>query len=126
MTEAGSSFGYKHTEIARIKMKANYSEERRTTIGNLNKNKSFSTETIELMRQAALNRSKPIYSAEALKNMKKKSKAIIVYNFDYTVYGEFKSIVNAAESLGCSEKTIRRALKTPKKILKRRLIVKFV
>jgi group I intron endonuclease len=29
LTEAGSSFGYKHTEIDRIKMKLNYSIERR-------------------------------------------------------------------------------------------------
>ena len=36
LTEAGNSFGYKHTEITRIKMKSNYSEERRQRIGNLN------------------------------------------------------------------------------------------
>jgi hypothetical protein len=41
LTEAGSSFGYKHTEMTRIKMKANYSEERRDSIGNLNKNKKL-------------------------------------------------------------------------------------
>lgn len=56
MTEAGSSFGYKHTEVNRIKMKANYSEQRRRRIGDLNKGKSFSPETIEYMRQAALSR----------------------------------------------------------------------
>jgi len=39
------------------------------------------------MRQGALTRIKPIYSAEAIKNMKKSSKAILVYNLDYTVYG---------------------------------------
>lgn len=126
LTEAGSSFGYKHTEITRIKMKAIYSEERRMVIGNLNKGKSLSSSTIELMRQGALNRIIPTYSEEAKENMKKKSKAIIVYNFDYTVHGEFSSIVNAAKSLGCDHKTIRRALQTPKKILRRRWIVKFV
>jgi len=106
LTEAGSSFGYKHTEITRINMKTNYSVERRMVIGNLNKGKSLSSHTIELIRQATLNRTKPINSAEALKNMKKKSKPIIVYNLDYTVYGEFSSIVNAAKSLGCDQKTI--------------------
>lgn len=35
LTEAGSSFGYKHTELDRIKMKSNYSEARRNKIGNL-------------------------------------------------------------------------------------------
>jgi group I intron endonuclease len=126
LTEAGSSFGYKHSEITRLNMKSNYSEQRRMAIGSLNKGKSLSPNTIELMRQAALNRTKPIYSAKSIQNTKKKSKAILVYNLDYTVYGEFPSIVDAAKSLGCDQKTIIRALQSPKKILKRRLIVKYV
>lgn len=126
LTEAGSSFGYKHSEISRLKMKAIYSEERRVSIGSLNKGKSLSPNTIELMKEAALNRKKPIYSEESIKNMKKNSKAILVYNMDYTVYGEFPSIVDAAKSLGCDQKTIYRALQTPKNILKRRWIVKYV
>lgn len=137
LTEAGSSFGYKHSEITRLKMKTNYSEERRLAIGNLNKGKRFSPSTIEAMRQSALNRIRPIYSEvsgtatdlhstavvgtrESLQNMKKKSKAILVYNMDYTVYGEFPSITEASKSLGCYQKTIYRALQTPKKILRRR------
>ena len=126
LTEAGSSFGYKHSEITRINMKSNYSEDRRKAIGSLNKGKSLSPNTIELMRQAALNRTKPIYSLEAIKNMKKRSKPILVYNLDFTVYGEFPSIVEAAKSLGCDQKTIIRALQSPKKILRRRWIVKYV
>lgn len=126
MTEAGSSFGYKQSEITRINMKANYSEERRMTIGNLNRDKSFSPATVENMRQAALSRRKLIYSSESLLNMKKNSKAILVYNFDYTVYGEYPSIREAAKTLGCDQKTISRALKTNKKILRRRWIVKYV
>lgn len=120
LTEAGSSFGYKHSEITRLNMKANYSEERRMAIGNLNRGKSLSLSTIEFMKKAALNRTKPLYSSEAKDNMKKKSKAILVYNFDYTVYGEFTSIVDAAKSLGCDKKTVSRALKSPKNILRRR------
>lgn len=119
LTEAGSSFGYKHTEITRLNMKANYSKERRLAIGSLNKGKSFSPSTIESMKQSALNRIKPIYSAEGIQNMKKNSKPILVYNMDYTVYGEFPSIKEASKYLGCSQKTIHRALQTPKKILKR-------
>src|SRR6202035_5496846 len=45
LTEAGSSFGYKHTEITRIKMKNQYSLERRERIGSLNRGKSLSVET---------------------------------------------------------------------------------
>jgi group I intron endonuclease len=126
LTEAGSSFGYKHTETTRLNMKASYSEERRMAIGDLNKGKTFSPDTIELMKKSALNRIKPIYSAEGIQNMKKNSKAILVYNMDYTVYGEFSSITEASKSLGCSQKTIARALQTPKKILRRRWIVKYV
>lgn len=32
--------------------------------------------------------------------MKNKSKSILVYNMDYTVYGEFPSITEASKSLG--------------------------
>lgn len=56
-----------------------------------------------------------ILGIEAIQNMKKRSKPIIVYNMDYTVYGEFPSITEASESLGCSPKTIHRALQTPKR-----------
>jgi len=126
LTEAGSSFGYKHNETTRLNMKANYSEERRLAIGNLNRGKNLSASTIEAIRESSLNRTRPIYSEEAIQNMKKRSKPIIVYNMDYTVYGEFPSITEASESLGCSPKTINRALQTPKKILRRRWIVKYV
>jgi group I intron endonuclease len=125
LTEAGSSFGYKHTEITRINMKSNYSEERRMFIGNLNKGKFFTDDERKKYSLAALNRKKAIYSEQAILNIKKASKPIIVYNFDGTVYGEFASIVEGAKALNCSEKTINRALQTPKQILRRRWIVKF-
>lgn len=120
LTEAGSSFGYKHSETTRLNIKANYSEERRLAIGNLNRGKNLSASTIQAIRESSLNRTRPIYSEEAIQNMKKNSKPIIVYNMDYTVYGEFPSITESSQSLGCSPKTIYRALQTPKKILRRR------
>jgi group I intron endonuclease len=126
LTEAGSSFGYKHTEMTRINMKSNYSIERRLKIGNLNKGKNLSKETKDILKEKALKREKRIYSDQALENMKKKSKPIKVYNLDYTVYGEYPSIVETAKSLNCSIKTVSRALKSPKKLLKRRLIVKYI
>lgn len=57
--------------------------------------------------------------------MKKKSKPIILYNLDKTVFGEYSSIVEASESLICDQKTIIRALKSESKILKRRYIVAY-
>ncbi len=41
LTEAGNTFGYKHTEMARLKMKENYSPEPRSLIGNLNIGKTI-------------------------------------------------------------------------------------
>lgn len=120
LTEAGSSFGYKHTELDRIKIKSNYSLERRLLIGNLNRGKNLSVETIEKIREKALVRKKPFYSEQALLNIKKMSKSIILYNLDYTVYGQYSSITEAAKSVNCGVKTINRTLKTEKKILKRR------
>ncbi len=127
LTEAGSSFGYKHTEVDRIKMKSNYSIERREKIGSLNRGKNLTNEIIEKIRKKALARARvtPFYTEQAILNMKKKSKPIILYNKDYTVYGEYPSIVETAKSIGCNEKTIIRALKTEKKLLKKRLFVKY-
>lgn len=124
LTEAGSSFGYKHTELDRIKMKANYSQERRMFIGNLNKNKQLSDTTIERIRQSALNRVE--FSQASLDNLKKAAKPVILYNIENnTVFGEYSSITDAALSLNCSQKTIHRALKTEKKVLLRRWIVNY-
>jgi group I intron endonuclease len=126
LTEAGNSYGYKHTEVTRIKMRANYSEKRREMIGSLNRGKNLSKETIEKIKTKSFNRESPNYSGLALLNIKKKSKPIILYNLNNTVYGEFSSIVEASKSIFCSEKTIRRALNKKKKILKRRWIVKYL
>ena len=120
LTEAGSNFGYKHTEMTRIKMKSNYSVERRIEIGILNKGQKISEETIDIIRSKTLIREKPTKSKQAILNMSKKTKGLLVYNLDYTIYGDFPSIVDAAKILNCKEKTIRRALKTKKKLLKKR------
>lgn len=134
LTEAGSSFGYKHIEISRIKMKSEYSEECRNRVGVLwakqpnssfslrNRNK-LSYETIEAMRHSALNREKFQYSDETLLNMKKNSKPIIVKELNGIVYGEYNSIIETAEALNCSAKTVYRTLKSSSKLLKKRWIV---
>ena len=124
LTEAGSNFGYKHTEITRIKIKTNYSQERRDSIGNLNKDKSLSDLTKIKLKIKALNKKSFIYTEEALMNIAKKSKPVILINKDDTVYGEYTSIKNLAESIECSYKTIRRAMLSKSKLLKKRWIVK--
>ena len=125
LTEAGNTFGYKHTEIDRIKMSSNYSEERRSQIGNLNRGKTLSAETKEKLRKAALSRLPRTFTPEALSNMKKSSKPIVLYNKDGTVYGEYSSITEASLAINCGVKTIYRALKSESKLVKRRWIVKY-
>lgn len=117
LTEAGSSFGYKHTEIDRIKMKEKFSDERRELIGNLNKGKKFSPETIEKMREKALNRV-PMSDETKLKCITN-TRPVILYNLNGTVYGKYPTILAASKAINCNEKTIIRALKTEKKLVKR-------
>jgi group I intron endonuclease len=117
LTEAGSSFGYKHTEVNRIKMKDLYSEARRERIGSLNKGKKLSPETIEKMRAKALNR--PPMSDETKQKCISHTRPVVLYNLNGTVYGKYSSILDAAKSINCGEKTIRRALKTEKKLVKK-------
>jgi group I intron endonuclease len=121
LTEAGSSFGYKHSDITRIKMKTNYSEARRKQVGLINKGKNLSQEVIEKIRKTALlNRKNVVYSEEAILNMKKSSKAIILKELSGIVYAEYSSIVEATKSLNCSTKTIERSLNGSTKLLKKR------
>jgi len=117
LTEAGSSFGYKHTEIDRQKMSDLYSDARRERIGNLNKGKKFSIETIEKMREKALNR--PSMSDITKKKCITNTRPVVLYNLNDTIYGQYPTILNAANSINCGEKTIRRALKTEKGLVKR-------
>lgn len=123
LTEAGSSFGYKHTEITRINMKTKYSLERRLRIGELNKGKSLSPETIEKIIIKAVpalaGRDPYNYTDKGKLNLKKSSKSLLVYNLNGTLYGEYISLTEASKGLNSSLKTINRCLKTDKKILKR-------
>ncbi len=71
LIEAGSTFGYKYTEVTRIKMKTNYITDRYIMIGNLIKGKNFSKNTIEKQREVALKQKPLICFAKDLMNMKK-------------------------------------------------------
>jgi group I intron endonuclease len=117
LTEAGSSFGYKHTEIDRQKMKDIYSDTRRERIGRLNRGKKLSLETIEKLRLKAIKRL-PM-SLETKKKCITNTRPVILYNLNGTVYGSFLTIKEAAKAINCHEKTIRRAFKTDKKLVKR-------
>lgn len=117
LTEAGSSFGYKHTEVDRKKMKDIYTDARRDMIGNLNRGKKLSKEIIEKIRIKALNR--PSMSEEIRKKCVSNTRPVVLYNLDKTIYGKYASIIDAANAINCNEKTIRRALHTDKKLVKK-------
>jgi group I intron endonuclease len=117
LTEAGSSFGYKHTEVDRPKMIDGFNDIRREMIGSLNRDKKFSLETIEKMRQKALN--KPPMSDRIKNKCITDTRHVVLYNLNGTVYGKYSTILDAANSINCAEKTIRRALKTEKGLVKR-------
>jgi group I intron endonuclease len=117
LTEAGSSFGYKHTEISRQKMRDVYSDTRREKIGSLNKGKKLSPETIDKMRVKAFNR--PPMSMDTKQKCITHTRPIILSNLNGTVYGHYTTILEAAKAINCNEKTIRRALKTDKKLIKK-------
>ena len=125
LTEAGSSFGYKHTESTRVNMKSNYSQERRNKIGDLNKSKKLSEFTINAMKEKALNREKRMFTEKGIANMKKNSKGVIALNLDNSLYGKYASIVEAAKYFNCSVKTVSRSMKSPSKLLKKRWIVNY-
>ena len=124
LTEAGSSFGYKHTEIDRIKMKNLLNNEKQERIGNLNRGKKLYLEIIEKMREKALKKG-PVSESEEIKlKCTANTRPVILYNLNGTVYGKYPTIVAATKAINCGVKTIIKALKTKKKLVKRQWIVK--
>ena len=117
LTEAGSSFGYKHTEVDRKKMTDFYSNERRERIGNLNRGKKLLPETIEKLREKALSRL-PM-SEDTKQKCIAHTRPVVISNLNGTVYGEYSTILDAAKAINCNEKTIRRALTTEKGLVKK-------
>jgi group I intron endonuclease len=108
---AGNSFGFKHTLETIKYMRDNFSDVRRERIGSLNRGKSLSKNTLELIREATLNR--PAMSQESIDKCKTKGRAITVTRLsDGSLVGHFQDIVSAAKQIKCAEKTIRRALKS--------------
>jgi len=113
---ADNTLGYKHTELTRELMKANYSLARREAIGSLNRSKLFSEKTIKFMRESALKRS-PMPASVRLKISVNSPKAQF---YQLSLIGQLKdennfivlrTILVVAKYCDCSEKTIRRALK---------------
>jgi hypothetical protein len=74
-------------------------------------------ETIERVREKALAR--PPMSDETKKKCIVNTRPVVLYNLDKTIYGKYPTILEASKAINCDEKTIRRALQTEKKLVKR-------
>jgi group I intron endonuclease len=97
---AGNSFGYKHTEETIKAMRDSYSDVRRERIGSLNRGKSLTLKTRELIREAALKR-EPM-SQETRDKCKTRSRALTIIRLsDNSLVGNFPNIIEAAKYLKC-------------------------
>lgn len=117
--KAGNTLGVKHSNETKAKIKINYSSERREAIGALNRGKILSLETVEKIRQSALNR--PAMSDETRDKISKKiGKLYLISRVDNTTFLsldgvmvpflELHTVKTVSKFLDCSEKTVLRAL----------------
>lgn len=125
LTEAGSSFGYKHTEIDRKNMKDIYSDARQDQIGKLNGGKIIFSEATEKIREEKALMRLPV-ADETKKEGITNTRPVVLYNLDRTVYGKYPTILEASKAINCNEKTIRTALQTKNKLIKRQWIIEDV
>lgn len=130
ITEAGSNFGYRHTEISRIKIKSVFSQKRRDKIEKLGMYKYLYNENTNTVR--LIERNLPWKNPESedtllfLFDTEDKRWILRVFNLNGTVYDEYFTKNDAVKSLKCSVKTISRTLRSRKKILKKRWKLKLV
>lgn len=117
---ASSTANWSHKSETLTKMRENYSKERREAIGNLNKGKTLSKDTRQLISKAVKNRA-PV-SLESRLKCAVHVRPLIVTNLDGSNVQFFPSIVEAAKALQCNEKTIRRALQSKNKVKQKYIV----
>uniref|UniRef100_A0A060REW1 ARAD0ZZ00924p n=1 Tax=Blastobotrys adeninivorans TaxID=409370 RepID=A0A060REW1_BLAAD len=111
LLEAGSSFGYKHSEESKLRMKLNYSKERKELIRELQKNRKWSEYSKNKLREIAFNRSDNYWSKEGLDRISNiNSHNIKLFDINNNYICNFKNIVQTSNYLKCSTKTIQRSL----------------
>jgi len=111
LKKATSSLGYKHTVETKNKMIENYSEERKTRVGLLNKNKKYSEEEKTILSKAASER---YLTQPTLRKLlaEKASKPVLLYlKDDIIIHSKYSSVRNMAQTFGCCHKTINKAIK---------------
>lgn len=112
LTEAGSSFGYKHTEENLIKIKSLFTDERRELLRQLqfSRKGNWSEKSKLKLREIALNRPEDyLTDSGRAKLVLNSSKTVYIYK-DNVLICTFTNIKVAAHFLCCSYKTIQRSL----------------
>ncbi len=120
--QAGYTFGVKHTDETKAKMRLNYSSERRKIIGSLHRGKRLSASHIEAIRATAITRGPMSYETRAKVSANSaKAQIYLVKKLDQLSFASpegvmvrsltLRTIPVIASFLGCAEKTVRRALK---------------
>ena len=121
--QATNSVGWKHSEESRQKMRDNYSEERRQRVAKINKGKTLSEETRKLLAFGEKQHfNENLWSIEYRLKCVSNVLPVTITNLDGSNLKYFSSVIEASKVIGCSEKTIRRALNS-NGILQRKYIV---
>jgi len=132
LTIAGSSLGYKHSDETKLKMRLNYSQERKDAIGSLNKGKKLDYETKQLMSTQKKELFKDALYKQGFLQQRSvsdvlfKGKKVQVCDLNHKIVSEYNSILEMSRVFKCCRKTIRKYLnKEPAKPFKKLYYLKY-
>ena len=107
---AQNSQGYKHTSEAKSKMTEGYSEERKSKIGNMNRNRYYSPEERYKQKRSAIKK----YAEQPTQKKRiseAQSKGVILYKFDGSIHSQYYGIRKMSKAFNCCHKTINKCIK---------------
>ena len=129
LESASSSVGYQHTSKIRDKMRANYSPERRTRRGNLNRGKHLSEEIIQKLSQKAKKRTveqKHQQSCDAFSKRVFSKPTQILDGGTQKSLGTYSSLREACRVWNGDYRTFKRCVKSGNKLTKLNIYVKYI
>ena len=119
-----NSLGYKHTEETKKELKLNHSNERKEKIGSLNRNKTLSENTKNLISQSMkLRHELKLVNLEKFKQSR--SKPTSVYDLNNKFIKSYSSAKNITKEYSVDYRTIRRHIKSGLPINKLGIIIKY-
>lgn len=127
LESAENSLGYSHTPETLLKMKAEYSQERREKIGNLNRIKKLSPEVREKISQAARLRTleqKHQQACDSFNKHRKPTQILDATNFQ--ILGNYSSLREACRAWNGNYRTFKRVVKSGEKLHSFNIYVKYI